>query len=103
MIFGSQAIHLLHIKQSYSEYLVWSKSKIGVLKDIIERIQNGDEVDLKKELGTGDQKSEASWDELVREIERESRAWRSKSREATRSTAFAARSKSDQQQDKTND
>ena len=37
--------------------------RIGLLREVIEKIQNGEEVDVEKVLGTGDPRKEATWEE----------------------------------------
>jgi len=51
-------------------------AKIGLLKEIVERIQNGEEIDVEGLLGTGDEKREQEWEEVLQEIERDDRAWK---------------------------
>lgn len=38
-------------------------AKIGLLKEVIEKIQNGEEVDVEGLLGTGDKQREEEWEE----------------------------------------
>jgi hypothetical protein len=38
-----------------------SEGKIGVLKEVIRRVQNGEVIDVEGILGTGDRKQEEEW------------------------------------------
>lgn len=37
--------------------------RIGLLREVVEKLQNGEQVDVEKALGTGDPDKEAMWDE----------------------------------------
>jgi pyruvate/2-oxoglutarate dehydrogenase complex dihydrolipoamide acyltransferase (E2) component len=79
-----------------NEFVAFSRradAKIGLLREIIERIQKGEEVDVEGLLGTGDKEREKEWEEgktaritfqkrrlipyaiVLQEIEREDQAW----------------------------
>ncbi|KAH0848362.1 hypothetical protein FOPE_02431 [Fonsecaea pedrosoi] len=58
--------------------------KMKKLREVVKRLQNGEEVDVEKILGTGDDKQEREWEEVLEELQREDRVWQSnkeKSRE----------------------
>ncbi|KZZ96400.1 hypothetical protein AAP_01173 [Ascosphaera apis ARSEF 7405] len=71
MFIGSQAIHLLVLRKERESFERSSDARIRVLKDVIGRLQRGEDIDVKKVLGTGDEKQEKSWEDLIREIEEE--------------------------------
>lgn len=59
--------------------------KIGKLREVVEALQRGEEIDVEKALGTGDETQEREWEEALKEIEEEDRVWqtnRQKKREA---------------------
>jgi hypothetical protein len=59
--------------------------KIAKLREVIEKLQRGEEVDVEKVLGTGDETQEVEWEEALHEIENEDKLWqtnRQKRREA---------------------
>lgn len=62
-LIGSQAIRLLTLKNSYTTYSRSVDAKIKLLKDVIERIQRGEKVDVEKLLGTGDETKEQEWED----------------------------------------
>ncbi|KAM5482198.1 hypothetical protein MaudMau93_006821 [Microsporum audouinii] len=80
ILIGSQAIHLLQLRTSHENFLRSTNSKIRQLSEVIDKLKNGEEVDVKKALGTGNKASEDEWEEelVLREIEREELDWRSK-------------------------
>lgn len=49
--------------------------KLRQLREVIERLENGEDVDVEKMLGTGDAKAEAEWEQALRELESEERLW----------------------------
>jgi hypothetical protein len=72
LLVGSQAIQILWLKQERSHSYRKAEAKIGVLKEVIERVQRGEAVQVEQVLGTGDAESEEQWadgksdaDELV--------------------------------------
>ncbi|OAL32252.1 hypothetical protein AYO22_00274 [Fonsecaea multimorphosa] len=70
-----------------NEFVAFSRRadiKIEKLREVVTRLQNGEEVDVEKILGTGDEKQEREWEEVLEELQREDRVWQSnkkKSRE----------------------
>jgi len=69
------SIQMIALRNDFAAFSRRADAKIGLLKEIIERIQNGEEVDVEGLLGTGDQKKEKEWEEVLQEIEREDEAW----------------------------
>lgn len=63
LLVGSQAIQILWLKQERAHSLRKAEAKLGLLKEVIERVQNGEDVDVEKVLGTGDAESERQWAE----------------------------------------
>lgn len=62
-LIGSQAIRLLTLKNGYAAYRRSADAKIELLKEVIERVQKGEEVDVEKLLGTGDEGKELEWED----------------------------------------
>lgn len=61
LLVGSQAINTLKLKNEMTETERKTEAKISLLKRVIERIQSGEDVDVEKELGTGDPVAEEEW------------------------------------------
>lgn len=51
-----------------------------MLREVIERVQSGEEVDVEKVLGTGDEKAEQEWAEILKEVREEEVLFQSKKR-----------------------
>ena len=93
LFIGSQAIRILGLKTEYATYMRKADLKIAQLKEVVRKLQNGEEVDVEKALGTGDEVQEREWEEALEEIVKEERLWQS-NREARK----AERKKYEQEQ-----
>lgn len=49
--------------------------QIEKLREVVRKLQAGEEVDVEKALGTGVPEEEAAWEEALREIEMEEQLW----------------------------
>lgn len=49
--------------------------QIEKLREVIRKLQAGEEVDVEKALGTGVPEEEQAWEDALREIEEEERLW----------------------------
>src|SRR5690242_17672414 len=78
LLVGSQAIQILWLKQERAHALRKADAKIGLLREVIERVQNGEDVDVEKVLGTGDEASEREWMEVLQEVRDEEALFQSK-------------------------
>lgn len=63
LLVGSQAIQILWLKQERGHNLRKAEAKIGVLREVIEGIQRGEDLPVEKVLGTGDAEKERKWAE----------------------------------------
>jgi hypothetical protein len=63
LLVGSQAIQILWLKQERSHSLRRAEAKIGILREVIERVQRGEQVPVEEALGTGDAANEREWAE----------------------------------------
>lgn len=57
------SIQMIALRNQTDRYMRQSAVRIGLLREIVEKIQNGEEVDVEKLLGTGDAQKEADWEE----------------------------------------
>lgn len=57
------SIQMVALRNSYDRYLRQSESRISRLREVVEKIQKGEPVDVEKALGTGEPKKEADWEE----------------------------------------
>lgn len=54
---------MITLRKSFDAHTRRSEVRIGLLREVIERLQNGEEVDVEEVLGIGDPEKEAIWDE----------------------------------------
>jgi hypothetical protein len=84
---------MISLRNEFTAFSRRADAKIALLKEIIGRIQNGEEVDVEGLLGTGDAQREKEWEEgnsslsvikeqslimctiVLQEIEQEDQAW----------------------------
>ena len=84
---------MIALKNSFLAFSRRADARIGLLREIIERVQKGEDVDIEGLLGTGDEKREKEWEEgtsiripyvshgqkltyiVLREIEEEDQLW----------------------------
>lgn len=63
LLIGSNAMQILALRNEFTAFSRRADAKIGLLKDVIERVQSGEEVDVKGLLGTGNPEKEKEWEE----------------------------------------
>lgn len=69
MVVGSGAIHIINLRNDMVTDENIAAAKLGLLREVIERVQKGQDVDVEKELGTGDPVAEQEWADVMKEIE----------------------------------
>lgn len=63
LLIGSMSIQMIALRNEFTAFTRRADAKIGLLKEIIGRIQNGEDVDVEGLLGAGDAKREQEWEE----------------------------------------
>ena len=63
MLIGSNAIQMIALRNDFTAFSRRADAKIGLLNDVIERIQRGEEVDVERILGTNDEEKEKEWED----------------------------------------
>lgn len=63
LLIGSQAIQLIALRHEHDDYMRRVNVKIAILREVIERIHKGEDVDVERMLGVGDEKEEKSWED----------------------------------------
>ena len=63
LLIGSNAINLIGLRKDFANYSRRADAKIALLREAIERVQAGEDVDVKRLLGTGDPEKEQEWEE----------------------------------------
>lgn len=59
------SIQMIAMRNEFAAFSRRADARIGLLKEIIERIQKGEEVDVEGLLGTGDAVREKEWEEGI--------------------------------------
>lgn len=54
---------MIALRNDFAAFSRRADVKIGLLREIIQRVQNGEEVDVERLLGTGDSQKEKEWEE----------------------------------------
>ena len=63
LLIGSQAIQIIALRNELITYTRKADAKISLLKEVIERVQKGEDVDVQGLLGTGNKAMEKEWEE----------------------------------------
>lgn len=63
LLIGSMSIQMIALRNSFEAFMRRADAKIGLLREVIERIQKGEKVDVEGLLGTGDERREREWEE----------------------------------------
>ncbi|KAI1144048.1 hypothetical protein F5Y05DRAFT_15267 [Hypoxylon sp. FL0543] len=71
LFIGSMSIQMIALKRDFETFMRRAEVHIGLLREVVEKLQKGEEVDVEKTLGTGDAETEKEWEEVLREIERD--------------------------------
>ncbi|KAL6853166.1 hypothetical protein J3F83DRAFT_559904 [Trichoderma novae-zelandiae] len=71
LFIGSMSIQMIALRNQTDRYMRQSSLRIAQLREVVRRIQNGEDVDVEKALGTGDAQKETEWEEVLQAIERD--------------------------------
>lgn len=63
VLVGSMSIHMITLRNDAEHHRRRSTARIELLQEVIERLRNGEDVDVERVLGTGDAQREADWEE----------------------------------------
>ena len=63
------------VKNEFTTFVRQADLKLEKLREVIEKLQRGEDVDVEKVLGTGDELQEQEWEEALRELQEEDRLW----------------------------
>lgn len=69
--------------------------KIAQLREVVEKLQKGQDVDVDKVLGTGDEVQELEWEEALRELQEQDRLWQNNARKSREDRERLAREEQD--------
>ncbi|KAL7799999.1 hypothetical protein V8C37DRAFT_1065 [Trichoderma ceciliae] len=71
LFIGSMSIQMITLRNQTERYMRQSSLRVAQLREVVRRIQNGEDVDVEKILGTGDPQKETEWEEVLQAIERD--------------------------------
>lgn len=71
LLIGSQAIQLITLRKGFDQFTHETEQKLVLLRDVVQRVKAGEDVDVKEELGTGDPAKEKDWEGVMKELESE--------------------------------
>lgn len=57
------SIQMITLRNSFDRYMRQSEARIASLREVVEKIQRGEPVDVEAALGTEDTAKEADWEE----------------------------------------
>lgn len=63
LLIGSNAIQMISLRNDFLNFSRKADAKVGLLREVIKRVQRGEEVDVEGLLGTGDEEKEREWEE----------------------------------------
>lgn len=63
LLIGSQAIQILTLHRSYDAFSNQAEAKLTSLREVVKRVQSGEDFDIKAALGTGQKAKEREWEE----------------------------------------
>ncbi|KAH7052245.1 hypothetical protein B0J12DRAFT_68259 [Macrophomina phaseolina] len=86
LLVGSNAINTLILRRDIADFTRKADAKIALLREVLEKVQKGEAVDVEGILGTGREESEKEWEEALKEIEEEDKTWQSRKRRKVSAT-----------------
>jgi hypothetical protein len=61
---------MIALRRNFATFIRRAEVRIGTLREVVEKLQRGEEVDVEKALGTSNVEKEKEWEEVLKEIER---------------------------------
>ncbi|RVX74675.1 hypothetical protein B0A52_01802 [Exophiala mesophila] len=95
LFIGSQSIRIMGVQQDFNTFMRKADLKLNRLREVVEKLQKGEPVDVEKVLGTGDEIQEREWEDALRELEEEDRIWQSNKKKSREKSERLAREKQD--------
>lgn len=63
LLIGSMSIQMISLRKDFEAFMRQSDVRVGLLREVVEKLQRGEEVDVEKVLGTGDAEKELQWED----------------------------------------
>lgn len=70
------------VQTDFNTYMRKADLKLNKLREVVEKLQKGEVVDVERALGTGDEIQEQEWEEALAELVAEDQVWQSNKRKA---------------------
>lgn len=75
ILVGSNAINIISMRREMLNFTRQTEARLETLREVIQRVKNGEEFDVKKALGTGDPDQEKEWEQVVQELQNTDMLW----------------------------
>ncbi|KAH8910018.1 hypothetical protein BR93DRAFT_966073 [Coniochaeta sp. PMI_546] len=82
LLIGSMSINMIALKKGFETYMRQSEVRIGLLREVVEKLHRGEKVDVERVLGSGVPEKESEWEEVLNELEKEDVARSQKKKQA---------------------
>lgn len=69
IVVGSNAINIISLRREMLNFTRQTDAKLELLREVVQRVKNGEDVDVKRALGTGDPEQEKEWEQVMKELE----------------------------------
>ncbi|KAL9091587.1 MAG: hypothetical protein Q9159_001325 [Coniocarpon cinnabarinum] len=100
LLIGSQAIQLITLQRGFEHFTHETEERLALLRNVLKRVQAGEDVDVEKELGTDDPVKEKEWEHVMQELESEDAVYAERSRDRKKREAREARESGETRQSK---
>lgn len=70
LLAGSFAINIIALRREMVTFERHIDAKLGLLREVIGKVKAGEQVDVKRLMGTGDPETEREWEEFIQELAR---------------------------------
>ncbi|KAK5123295.1 hypothetical protein LTR85_002725 [Meristemomyces frigidus] len=89
VLVGSNAINIIALRNEMLNFSRKTDAKLELLREVVQRVKDGEDVDVKRLLGTGDAESEKEWEEVMKELESTDMLWEGKRKREAKQAAKA--------------
>ncbi|KAL8414843.1 hypothetical protein RB594_005881 [Gaeumannomyces avenae] len=70
LLIGSMSIQMISLRKNFEMFMRQSEVRIGLLREVVDKLHKGEAVDVEATLGSGDSESEEQWEQVLRDLER---------------------------------
>lgn len=69
ILVGSNAINIIAVRREMLNFTRQTDAKLELLREVVQKVKNGEDVDVKRALGAGDPEQEKEWEQVMKELE----------------------------------